>query len=551
MSKKAVIVLILAVLLIVGVFFTYYMRANDNSIDIGVGENPTSQVEEKDLYVIRDNGRYGYIDKMGFVVIKPQFEDAYNFSENLARITVHHKYGFIDKSGKVVIEPVFDDAGDYAEGFARVAIDNKYGFIDRSGKVVVPMKYELVNDFSEGMAAVYNSGKWGFINGKGETVIQPRFSNVGFFRKGLAPASEDRLYGYINSKGQYAIKPAYHYANSFSEDMAVVGINNMFGYINAKGVVVIKPSYKSAFDFSEGLAAVVKGDKWGYIDKKGNLAIKAVYETADGFSEGRAAVYDGKSWGYIDAKGTMLIKPQFSYAEKFHKGLAQVRIDDVLSYIDRAGNMIWHEVEEVEIHGSDDILGRIIKMKIQGDQFDLVIKYPHVVDMKDKELQSRINEILRKQSGTEYKGQAGETFRQDYDVMTNKEGIVSILNNSYMYMQGAAHGMSMRSAINMDMSDGKLYALKDLFKAGADYKGRLDKVVKKKLAEDNIPLLREFEGINDKQEYYLMDSELVIYYQLYDYTPYAYGFLEFYIPYESISDIIDRNGPIGKIMKLK
>ena len=34
------------------------------------------------------------------------------------------KFGFIDKSGKVVIEPQFDDAFDFSEGFAYVGIES-------------------------------------------------------------------------------------------------------------------------------------------------------------------------------------------------------------------------------------------------------------------------------------------------------------------------------------------------------------------------------------------------------------------------------------------
>jgi hypothetical protein len=264
-----------------------------------------------------------------------------------------------------------------------------------------------------------------------------------------------------------------------------------------------------------------------------------------------AAVNDGKMWGFIDAKGNVLIKPQYSYVESFYKGLAAVRVDDVYSYIDKTGKVVWHEVEEIEIQGPDGVLGKLIKMKTKSGQYDLLIKYPHVVAMSNNDIQNKINELLKVQSGIEYKGQSDETYRQDYDVMLNKSGIMSILNNSYMYMKGAAHGMSMRSAVNIDMTDGSLYTLKDLFKPGVDYKGKLNTIIKKKLADDNIPLLREFDGINDKQEYYLMDKELVVYYQLYDYTPYAYGFLEFYIPYEDIIDIIDKKGPIERILESK
>jgi hypothetical protein len=49
------------------------------------------------------NGKYGYIDKTGKIVIKPQFDKAYDFSEGLASISLNGKWGFIDNTGKIAI----------------------------------------------------------------------------------------------------------------------------------------------------------------------------------------------------------------------------------------------------------------------------------------------------------------------------------------------------------------------------------------------------------------------------------------------------------------
>jgi len=69
-------------------------------------------------YPISDT--WGYIDKTGKTVIEPQFDDARNFQEELARVKINKKWGYIDKTGKMVIEPQFDRAFGFSEGLANV-----------------------------------------------------------------------------------------------------------------------------------------------------------------------------------------------------------------------------------------------------------------------------------------------------------------------------------------------------------------------------------------------------------------------------------------------
>ena len=40
------------------------------------------------LFPVREGGLYGYIDRTGKMIIKPQFVDARDFSEGLARVTI-------------------------------------------------------------------------------------------------------------------------------------------------------------------------------------------------------------------------------------------------------------------------------------------------------------------------------------------------------------------------------------------------------------------------------------------------------------------------------
>ena len=65
----------------------------------GVSEEPIS------LFLVKLNGKHGYIDKSGKLVIEPNFDLAGDFSEGLAAVAVGDKWGFIDTTGHYVWEP--------------------------------------------------------------------------------------------------------------------------------------------------------------------------------------------------------------------------------------------------------------------------------------------------------------------------------------------------------------------------------------------------------------------------------------------------------------
>ncbi len=66
------------------------------------------------------------------------------------------KYGFVDKKGEVVVNYIYDDAREQNQyGFAAVKKDGKWGSIDKDGKVVVEPKYELDSNVIESFI-----GKW-------------------------------------------------------------------------------------------------------------------------------------------------------------------------------------------------------------------------------------------------------------------------------------------------------------------------------------------------------------------------------------------------------
>ncbi|OOX98570.1 hypothetical protein BOP98_03125, partial [Campylobacter coli] len=61
-----------------------------------------------------------------------------------ALVELNRKWGFIDKSGKIIAKPEFDYVGDFKKGLALVELNGKWGFIDKSGKIVIEPKFDYI-----------------------------------------------------------------------------------------------------------------------------------------------------------------------------------------------------------------------------------------------------------------------------------------------------------------------------------------------------------------------------------------------------------------------
>nr|MBA3352760.1 WG repeat-containing protein [Blastocatellia bacterium] len=69
--------------------------------------------------------------------VQPTYDEMFHFYEGLASVKKDGKYGFIDTSGKLVIAPAFDKAGVFSRGLAAVIMDGNVGYINKKGELVI------------------------------------------------------------------------------------------------------------------------------------------------------------------------------------------------------------------------------------------------------------------------------------------------------------------------------------------------------------------------------------------------------------------------------
>lgn len=268
--------------------------------------------EECYLFLLDGENPYHLLTYSGELI--GTYKSIDNFSDGLARVEADGKFGYINISGQLIIPAVYDEADTFIEGLARVQKDGYYGYIDTIGQIVIPIEYTKIDAFTDGLARVEKDEYYGYVDTTGQIVIPIEYTEIGAFTDGLAYVRKNWLYGYINTTGELVIPLDYTNAHEFSNGLARVQkwLNDegrrVDFFIDATGEISISwENYEECANFSEGFAAVFKDGKCGYIDTSGNISIPLEYEFVTEFYHGLAAVKKDGKYGYIDTAGNIII----------------------------------------------------------------------------------------------------------------------------------------------------------------------------------------------------------------------------------------------------
>lgn len=303
---------------------------------------------QKEPLVVVQNGKYGYIDHEGKIVIRPQFVWAEDFWRGLGTVYVCGHYVSIDSSGTLL--PLRITVEGHLEARKK---DDKFGFVDAAGTFIIAPAFDDVLPFSEGLAAVRSGEKWGFIDASGHLVIPPQFKAAYYFQQGSAVAELDSGYVLIDTSGK-VLAEGFQPEDSITDGRVPVSRGEKSGFLDVKGKVVIPFVYDGATKFSDGLAAVRSGEKWGYVDRDGQIVIPPQFDRAGPFSSGLAPAKRGDHSGFIDKSGKFAFGLPFDYAPGFLTGdeesgqfIASTDVsrfwtaDQKFGYVNTSGPVIW------------------------------------------------------------------------------------------------------------------------------------------------------------------------------------------------------------------
>lgn len=318
------------------------------------------------VFMIKNNDsfQWGFMNKKGQNNFNKLFEYASVFKDGVAIIKENGKFGAIDKKGNYILKPNYEGVGGVLNGKAWIKRNEYWNFINiKSLKNITNQPFKIFGETNKnGIQWVeeYNEDskevKRAFMNMDGE-IITDWFSNATNFNDTLARFEKDSFWGVINDKGQIILPNKYDYITDFSEDLAgftntEAGSFGKWGYINMKNEIMISQKFNHALSFKNGMAQVWNQDNLkGFINKQGKLVIPYQYQYVNDFSEGLAAVRDEKEnlWGFINISGEWIIPPRYEkvlpfedepYSGGFSGNIAKVKLNGREFFIDKKGTCV-------------------------------------------------------------------------------------------------------------------------------------------------------------------------------------------------------------------
>lgn len=215
--------------------------------------------------VVDDENRYGYLDRNGDIIVKPQFAIGSSFEDGYARVTnsdiesKNRLWGIIDEKGEYVIDPEYTNITYLGEDLFAVSKDKfvSAGSSNLTKHAIMTIKGELLTDYSyyniggaegkfkNGMISVYDGEKTYILDKEGNRIKDiPEVNGDADIKldKNIVEVLVDNRLFYYNNKGELVWKED----NSFILDNG--GLVEEKKYLSNNNIRIFYPEIKKLKD---------------------------------------------------------------------------------------------------------------------------------------------------------------------------------------------------------------------------------------------------------------------------------------------------------------
>jgi hypothetical protein len=294
--------------------------------------------------------------------------------------------------------------------------------------------------------------------------------------------------------------------------------------------------------------------------------------------------------GSVDKDGNVVLEEFDSSGKQtgMFKGIWQLNAEDGLISI--AGN--WskpagdkggekktafsvHE-EPIAFSGGVELIAKQIKENNKQLKYEIAAEYPQLTGSANPNsakfneavrslVTKKVSDFKKEMATPEQQEMSSESMGSDlnigYTVVLAQDDLISTKIDTGSYYRGAAHPNSYSEVLNYDLKNGQALKLSDLFKPGAKYLQAISSYSIKDLKrqskakgadgmlDDSLIEGGAAPAAKNFHSWTITKKGLGINFDSYQVGPYAAGPQYVLVPYATIKDLINVDGPIGQFVK--
>ncbi len=200
-------------------------------------------------FPIKQNGKWGLIDKQGNIFVSPRYDAIGNYDEHgLAVIQEGHDFGVINQKGKIILQPNFIDIKVLNANL--IGVKSREGWNVRHAKTnknLLDFPVFQVELFSEKYIKFRYNNYWGLVNMEGAVVADPEYSHFSFLKpdKNFILTHKKSRLGLLDPKGKKLLPTEYAQFRDSRGNLIYFKKNNKWGAITREGKILLKAEWKS------------------------------------------------------------------------------------------------------------------------------------------------------------------------------------------------------------------------------------------------------------------------------------------------------------------
>lgn len=332
----------------------------------GMAEQAASTLYDG-LQIVQEEGKYGYADSQGDILIPPEYDEAREFQPDgsgFAAVKKDGRWGYMEypllaanQDGSPIVHWIdgADQLGDFHDGYALVFYSTSFSLINTQFEEVLGGPYDYIEQYEQ-YFLLSQQGKKGVFQYDGTPILPLEYDEIhteemesGVFRFRV---QKDGKYGLYNLDGSEVLPCVYDdlQLSPNATDVLVAAKDGRYG-------ILALTEERVPFIYDEiqldGDGYLIKLDgKYGLLRADFSQLVPPVYDEIGSLytqDTPRPVKRDGL-YGYIDVNGTEVIPPQFDAAFWFRNGVAVVQQNGKYGCINARGQfVIPPEYDRIEI----------------------------------------------------------------------------------------------------------------------------------------------------------------------------------------------------------